>query len=298
MSRGDRAGALQGWSQGLARLSPKEALIVLPPSASDNAALSLYRSLSGQFPALLALDNGSLRVLLVPDAGEVSEVLADLRTHLKRRALRATTVAAWRAEPEVPKLSQPPAMVRVPPAVSMPAQSASAAIQPESAGSAQGMANSSAAEILRRFNDVERALSQGQFDAVMNSVGQLEAELGETWQTSYFKGTAAQGLRRWDDAIAALTRANQLNPSSVKVLLNRAICLQEIGKHEAALADLRQATVLSPNTPELVANSAYSLDALGRPADALAQYQKFLEMTDGREEYVKLRAWAKKRVAR
>jgi tetratricopeptide (TPR) repeat protein len=299
MSRGDRTGALQSWSQGLAKLSAKEALIVLPPSASDNAALSLYRSLSGQFPVLLAQDNGSLRVLLVPDVGEVNEVLADLRTQLKRRALRATTVAAWRAEPEVAKLAPPAAVVRVPSgAVTMPAQAAVAVSEPDSAGSAQGMAKSSAAEIVRRFNEVERVLSQGQFEAVMNSVAQLEAELGETWQASYLKGMAAQGLRRWDDAIVALTRAHQLNPASIKVLLNRAICLQELGKHEAALADLRQATVLSPNTPELVANSAYSLDALGRPAEALVQYQKFLEMTAGRDEYVKLRAWASKRVAR
>lgn len=299
MSRGDRAGALQSWSQGLAKLSPKDALIVLPSSASDTATVALYRSLSVQFPALLAQDNGALRVLLVPDVGEVSDVLADLRTQLKRRALTTTTVAAWRAESDVLKLAKPPATVPVQPVVAaIPVQSAMALTEPESAISAQGTANSSAAEILRRFAEVERLLSQGQFDTAMSVVGQLETELGETWQTSYLKGTAAQGLRRWDDAIVALTRAHQLNPASMKVLLNRAICLQEVGKHEAALADLRQAIAMSPGTPELVANSAYSLDALGRPAEALVQYQKFLEMTAGRDEYAKLRAWASKRVAR
>ena len=304
MSRGDEAGALQSWSQGLAKLSPKAALIVLPASVSDTATVALYRSLSGLFPALLAQDNGALRVLLVPDVGEVSDVLADLRRQLGRRALTTTTVSAWRAETKVLKLAKPPATVAVQPAtvavqpamVAIPVQSALA--EPVSASSAQGTASSSAANILRRFTEVERMLSQGQFDAALNAVGQLEAELGETWQTSYLRGTAAQGLRRWDDAIVALTKAHQLNPASIKVLLNRAICLQEIGKHEAALGDLRQAMAMSPGTPELVANAAYSLDALGRPAEALVQYQKFLEMTAGRDEYVKLRAWASKRVAR
>jgi tetratricopeptide (TPR) repeat protein len=299
MSRGDRAGALQSWSQGLAKLSPKDALIVLPASVSDTAAVALYRSLSGQFPALLAQDNGALRVLLVPDAGEVSEVVADLRTQLKRKALKTTTVAAWRAELDVLKLAKSTVAVPVQPAaVAMAQRPAPPLVELESVSSAQGTANSSAAEILRRFTAVERMLSQGQFDSALTAVGQVEAELGETWQTSYLKGTAAQGLRRWDEAIAALTRAHQQNPASMKVLLNRAICLQEIGKHEGALEDLRQATALSPGTPELVANSAYSLDALGRPADALAQYQKFLEMTAGRDEYAKLRAWASKRVVR
>jgi tetratricopeptide (TPR) repeat protein len=299
MSRGDRAGALQSWSQGLAKLSPKDALIVLPASASDTAAVTLYRSLSGQFPAVLAQDNSALRVLLVPDPGEVSDVLADLRKQLKRKALATMTVAAWRAEFDVLKVAKPTAAVPVQPAVvAMAQRQAPPLVELESVSSAQGTANSSAAEILRRFTAVERMLSQGQFDSALTAVGQVEAELGETWQTSYLKGTAAQGLRRWDDAIAALTRAHQQNPASMKVLLNRAICLQEIGKHEGALDDLRQATALSPGTPELVANSAYSLDALGRPAEALLQYQKFLEMTAGRDEYTKLRAWASKRVAR
>ena len=309
MSRGDRAGALQGWSQGLAKLSAKEALIVLPASASDTAAVSLDRSLSGQFPALLAQDNGALRVLLVPDAGEVSEVVADLRTQLKRRALTTTTVAAWRAEMDVLKLAKSsatvPVVVAVQPAVAVPpvvaaspVRTAAALLELVPVRSAQGIANSSASEILSRFTEVERMLSKKQFDAALVTVGQVEAEVGVTWQTSYLKGTAAQGLRRWDDAIAALTKARQLNPESMEVLLNRAICLQEVGKNDAALDDLRLATAMSPGTPEMVANSAYSLDALGRPAEALVQYQKFLDMTAGRDEYAKLRAWASKRVAR
>jgi tetratricopeptide (TPR) repeat protein len=297
MSNGDRAGALQGWSQGLAKLLPKDALIVLPPSVTNAAAVALYRRLSVQYPALLAQDNGSLRVLLVPDASELNDVLADLRTFLKRRSLMATTVAAWRAEQEMVK-QVAPAVVVPSASVASPLQSASALVVPEPVNGAQGTANSSAAEILRRFTAVERMLSQGQFDAALKNVGQVEAEVGETWQTSYLKGTAAQGLRRWEDAIQALTRAHQLNPASMKVLLNRAICLQEMGKHELALQDLRQALVLSPTTPELVANSAYSLDALGRPAEALVQYQNFLEMTAGRDDYTKLRAWASKRVMR
>lgn len=299
MSNGDRAGALQAWSQGLAKLSPKDALIVLPASVSNPAAVALYRRVSVQFPALLALDNGVLRVLLIPEAGELNDVLAELRTLLKRRTLMATTVAAWRAEQDAVKVAAaalPAAMSAA--AVTSPAQKATALVEPESGIAAQGTANSSAGEILRRFTAIERLLSQGQFEAALTTVGLVEAEVGETWQTNYLKGTAAQGLRRWEDAVQALTKAHQLNPASMKVLLNRAICQQEMGKHEAALQDLRQATVLSPTTPELVANSAYSLDALGRPAEALVQYQRFLDMTAGRDDYAKLRAWASKRVAR
>ncbi len=304
MGQDDRAGALQGWTQGLAKLAPKDALIVLPASVSETAAVALYRSLAGQFPAVLAQENGTLRVLLIPNAGELNDVLADLRTQLKRKALTATTVSAWRSElnvakTSVPSVSAPSAAVTAPPAAAAnPARSATALIELESVSSAQGTANSSAAEILRRFTAIERMLSQGQFDTALTTVGQVEAEVGETWQTSYLKGTAAQGLRRWEEAVGALTKAHQLNPASMKVLLNRAICLQEMGKHDAALEDLRQAAVLSPGTPELVANAAYSLDALGRPAEALVQYQRFLEMTAGRDDYSKLRAWASKRVAR
>ncbi|NQW82270.1 MAG: tetratricopeptide repeat protein [Polaromonas sp.] len=305
MTHGDRVGALQGWSQGLARLSPKDALIVLPATATNTEALTLYRSVSGQFPALLAQENDSLRVLLIPDADELGDVLTDLRTYLKRRTLRTTSVAVWRAEIDVrndAKLSVPvavqPAVALKPAVVASPERMNSALVELESVSSARGTANSSAAEILSRFNEVERMLSQGQFDLAAKTVEQVEAEVGVTWQTNYLKGTAAQGLRRWEDAIQALTKAHQLNPASMEVLLNRAICRQEIGQHEAALDDLRLATVLSPGTPELVANSAYSLDALERPAEALVQYQKFLEMTAGRGEYAKLRAWASKRVVR
>ena len=148
------------------------------------------------------------------------------------------------------------------------------------------------------WSGVERLIAKGQFEAALDAVVQVESDVGETWQTRYLKGTAAKGLARWDEAISALTRAHKLNPLSVKVLLDRAICLQELGNHAAALDDLNLARALNPHMPEIVLNAGYSLDALGRRAEALREYKLYLDMTADRNEYAKVRAWVVKRVAR
>lgn len=309
LSQGDKPAALKSWSLGLSQLAPEQPVIVLPHSPTDAAALALYRSLASQYPALLVQDPGvtsnTLQVLLVPDAGDLPEMLAELRTQLKRKSLKATTLTAWHATLTAKSASNTalaaaadlPESTAKKPAV-IPVRPAMELMESDPTRSVQGTANSSAEAILRRFTEVERMVVSGQFEAAMVAVAQVETEVGETWQTRYLKGTASQGLKRWDDAVQALTRAHQLNPGSMKVLLNRAVCLQELGNHDAALEDLRLARVLSPGTPELVVNAAYSLDALGRRDEALAQYRSFLEMTAGRDEYVKLRTWVAKRMTK
>lgn len=160
----------------------------------------------------------------------------------------------------------------------------------------EAFAVSSADAILRRFADVDRLLTQGKFDAALEESAKVEAEVGETWQTRYLSGKAAKGLQRWDEAVRSLTRANQLNPASSQVLLDRAICFQELGNHEAALTDLGRARAMAPNLPEVALNSGYSYDAQGRRDDAMREYRRFLELTSQREGYAKVRAWVARRV--
>ena len=329
MVKNDLTGAIRVWSTGLDQLPTAHPLVILPPSTSRAATLSLYRSLAGRYPAILVEEGrpgeSLLGVVLVPERNELAELMTDLRTRLQRKALNATTVMDWRAtrkgskEKGVP-LAAPGPMSVAPvkvvddaaitlanaekrtekekassPVTAVTAVSAAEDLDPTR--SVQGSAVSSADAILRQFTRVERLISQAQFEVALDAVNQVESDVGETWQTRYLKGTASQGLSRWDDAISALTRAHQLNPSSVKVLIARAICLQELGNHAAALDDLRLARALNPDMPEIALNAGYSLDALGRRNDAIREYKKYLEVTANRNEYAKVRAWVVKRVA-
>ena len=328
MGKNDVVGAVRFWSSGLEQLPGSYPLVILPQSASRASALALYNSLAGRYPVVLVEPgppgDQQLGVMVVPERKEVAELMTDLRSTLKRKSLATTTVMAWRTtlagnkEKSLP-LAPAPGTV----AAALAAGSNEAALTVANAGkpkekgkvgtpaaavtseedldparSVQGSAVSSADAILRRFTDVERLIAKGQFEAALDAVVQVESDVGETWQTRYLKGAAAKGLARWDEAISALTRAHQLNPLSVKVLLDRAICLQELGNHAAALDDLNLASALNPHMPAVVLNTGYSLDALGRRAEALREYKLYLDMTANRNEYAKVRAWVVKRVAR
>ena len=332
MVKNDVVGAVRVWSSGLEQLPGNYPLVILPPSASRASALALYNSLVGRYPVVL-VETGppgeqQLGVMVVPERKEVAELMTDLRSTLKRNSLATTTVMAWRTTQAGNKDKSLP-LAAAPGTVSaaLAAASNGAALVVANAGkpkdndkdkdkvgspaaamtseenldptrSVQGSAVSSAEAILRRFTGVERLIAKGQFEAALDAVVLVESDVGETWQTRYLKGTAAKGLARWDEAILALTRANQLNPLSVKVLLDRAICLQELGNHAAALEDLHLASALNPHMPQVVLNTGYSLDAMGRRAEALREYKLYLDMTADRNEYAKVRAWVVKRVAR
>ena len=328
MVKNDVVGAMRVWSSGLEQLPGSYPLVILPQSASRASALVLYKSLAGRYPVVVVVEPGGpgeqqLGVMVVPERQEVAELMTDLRITLKRNSLATTTVMAWRTTQANKNKSLLLAPVPGTVSAALAAGSNEAALNVANAGkpkekdkvgspvsaatseedldparSVQGSAVSSADAILRRFTGVERLIAKGQFEAALDAVVQVESDVGETWQTRYLKGTAAKGLARWDEAISALTRAHQLNPLSVKVLLDRAICLQELGNHAAALDDLNSAGALNPHMPEIVLNAGYSLDALGRRSEALREYKLYLDMTANRNEYAKLRAWVVKRVAR
>ena len=326
MAKNDVAGAVRVWSAGLAQLPASAPLVVLPPSASRASALALYASLAGRYPVVV-LEQGpsgeqQWRVMVVPERQEAGELVRALRAALQRKTLAATTALAWRTalagspEPSLPQAAGPAA---APGTVSAGLNDAALAVAntgkaKEKAGSSaaagtaaeeldparsvQGSAVSSADAVLRRFTSVERLVAKGQFEAALQALAHVEADVGETWQTRYLHGAAAKGLGRWDEAIAALTRAHQLNALSVKVLLERAICRQELGNHAGALDDLSLARTLNPEMPEIVLNTGYSLEALGRRSEAGREYKAYLDMTAHRQEYAKMRAWVAKRLAR
>lgn len=278
--------------------------VMLAPEPSEKSGVLVALRGAMQNSALNATTAGAWRAS--QDIGKTAPVSA-----MAALSAQAPAAPVSAPGPAAAKKAKPDASAGLPalaPGVSGEPVSGSAAASPKAATVANtapdparsvvGFAVSSADAIMRRFSEVERLIAQGKFEAALEGAEKVETEVGETWQTRYFSGTAARGLHRWDEAVRALTRAHQLNPASTKVLLERAICLQELGNHEAALADLNLVRALNPNIPELALNAGYSYDALGRRDDAMDEYRKFLKLTAQRDEYSKVRAWVARRITR
>lgn len=162
--------------------------------------------------------------------------------------------------------------------------------------SASGPVSSAAKAIDVDFQVVEKSLARGEHQAALDAALRLEKYIGENWRTRYLSGVALMGLTRWDQAIVALSRAQDLNPGHVMVALYHSVALQERGEHAKAIEVLARAQESQPLSPELWLNRGHSHQALGHKAEAKKAYSRFLELSVNRQDLTVQRSWVQNRL--
>jgi Flp pilus assembly protein TadD len=146
------------------------------------------------------------------------------------------------------------------------------------------------------FQTIEKSLGRGDHQGALEAVTKLEKYIGENWRTQYLSGVALMGLGRWDAAIAALGKAQMLNPRHAMAALYLSVALQERGEHGRAIQVLDKAQQLQPLSPELWLNQAHSYQALGQKAEARKAYTRFLDLSANRPDLVPQRTWVQNRL--
>jgi len=115
---------------------------------------------------------------------------------------------------------------------------------------------------------IRQALAEGKFDAALRLLGApADAEAFN------LAGLALGGLRRFDEAAAALTTALGLAPGRFDIMSNLGSALVELDRFGDALALFRQAHALAPRNARIVANIGNLLDFAGALDDAILAYE-------------------------
>ena len=87
--------------------------------------------------------------------------------------------------------------------------------------------------------------------------------------------------RRLEPALAAFSRAVELDPQHIQARRAQAAVLAELGRNCEALASYRQALTFSPDDPQLLVNIGLLLEAMGEGEDALRHYDSALAIDPG-----------------
>jgi tetratricopeptide (TPR) repeat protein len=143
---------------------------------------------------------------------------------------------------------------------------------------------------------IEKNLARSDHQTALDAAIKLEKYIGENWRTQYLAGVALMGLSRWEPAIAALSKALELNPQHATAALYLSVALQERGEHARAIQVLGKALQLQPLSPELWLNQGHSHQALGQKVEAHKAYNRFLELSLNRQDLAVQRVWVQNRL--
>jgi tetratricopeptide (TPR) repeat protein len=91
-----------------------------------------------------------------------------------------------------------------------------------------------------------------------------------------FTAMAYGNHSQWEEFIAEINRALQLDPEYGAAYNHRGNAYDESGQYDRAVADFDQAVALNPSFAEAHFNKAMACEQAGRPQDAAAAYRSFL----------------------
>jgi len=121
-------------------------------------------------------------------------------------------------------------------------------------------------------------LQRGQLNEAVQRIGQAIAVNPAAPEAHSNQAHALQGLRRFEDALAACDRALALKPDHPEALNNRGNALLDLGRAADALASYDRALAVHAAFPQALSNRGNALRALGRLPEALESYRRALQM--------------------
>lgn len=111
--------------------------------------------------------------------------------------------------------------------------------------------------------------------ADLNKARQLEPENATNYLNLAF---AKSGMQEYQPAIFYLDTAIALRPGYAKAFANRAYAKEQLKKYKEAIEDYNKALQIQPNYPEVYFNRGYVKFMMDKPDEAIADYNKALEI--------------------
>ncbi|HET9576592.1 MAG TPA: tetratricopeptide repeat protein, partial [Usitatibacter sp.] len=131
------------------------------------------------------------------------------------------------------------------------------------------------AEALRQAAALFAANRLDEAQALGSSLARARPDL---FHAHHLLAAIAARRGRWEECVAASTRALQLQPGHAEALANRGAALRMLGRIDEALADYDRALAAAPDAPETHNNRGVALAALNRHREAIASYSRALEL--------------------
>jgi tetratricopeptide (TPR) repeat protein len=135
---------------------------------------------------------------------------------------------------------------------------------------------------IRRWGD---QLTQAQADGEGEGLAILdlvlrEADLDRSSQAALYRvrGSGYRRRRRYEEALADLNRALELEPHDTLAPASRGVTYWLMGRYEEALADLNRVLELEPHDTWALANRGLTYQLMGRYEEALADFGRALEL--------------------
>jgi hypothetical protein len=302
-------GAATWWL--LDRAKPATASVAAAPVAPTNPVATLV-----QTPAALpALPVPSTQVVASAAVLPITTAAPAIKTQLRPQAPSPRAAPAPRLAVKAVVASQSPpasAVLTLLPPASTPTASppAAASVVPSSPVRAEpalppnteAATPPAAARVDVQFSVDDSAtraldaLARGDMTEAGNLAEVLISKQPSRWEGYFVKGSVLLAGGRTREAEAPLERALELQPNSVRVLLQRAIAAQESGQPGRAVDLLRRAKSIAPDNPAVWLNLGYSAELSNANDEAVAAYQRYLLLTNGRSGADSQRAYVSERL--
>ncbi len=291
--------ALDTWQAGLSAEGPSRYVIYALAFKTLPMALAQARLLHATAPALVVrANNGTeprFRVLLM---GETHAAAQAIKIHLLPQAPYLWVAPAPRLADKAVAASQAPPATAVltllspagTPAASPPATASVAPGSADRAGPTLPPKTGMITPLAAVRVDVQFSVDDSATKA-LDALGRNDlAEAGKLaevliskqpnrWEGYFVKGSALLAGGHTREAEAPLERALELQPNSVRVLLQRAIAAQESGQPGRAVDLLRRAKSIAPDNPAVWLNLGYSAELSNANDEAVAAYQRYLQIS-------------------
>ena len=114
-------------------------------------------------------------------------------------------------------------------------------------------------------------------DALADLTRAAELDPSNAW-VFVSRGDTYQQMARYDEALADLTRAAELDPSNAWVFVSRGDTYQQMGRYDEALADLTRAAELDSSNARVFVSRGRAHRLLGRYDEALADLNRAAEL--------------------
>ena len=129
-------------------------------------------------------------------------------------------------------------------------------------------------------------LRDGLAQRALNTLGQLSSTSGCRATVAYLRGQALRIMERHEDAITALERSAELDPSNIHIWLALGWCYKRTGRLDMAIQSLEEALSIDANQAivyynlacywSLAHNAKHALDYLGRAFEMDPAYRRLV----------------------
>ena len=106
------------------------------------------------------------------------------------------------------------------------------------------------------------------------------------------RGYAYRSKRQYDEAIADLTKAIEIDPRDADAYNNRGYAYRRKGQLDQAIADLTKALEIDPKLVNAYSNRGAAYEDKKEYERAISDYSKAIEIDPGDADYYNGRAWA------